>query len=385
MMPTESLAMFKARRLARRIAAATATAPPSVAVQAIPIAGPVAVESGTVASGDGRRIDPGALTADADPIPILWDRDDGDHTGMVVGHYQPDTLTRRDDGAVLMEGQLGPTSDPDVAAAIGRIVELLTDGVLGQSVSLDTMTGHLEASATRTDDDAEWSHDDQVEVVTAGRIRHVALVDTPAFPEARPVLAAVGRTYPAAHFAEWQTDGPVPFTIDDDGRVWGHAAGTGCHRSSGTGCLVYTSDVDPTMAGFHTGSPIPLDDGTTVRPGPVTFGGLHADTSMSRDQRRAHHEAGSTVVALVKAFEDHKGRLAVAGTLVDGLDPGTVDRLRGCAPSYERWPEGPGLTLLGLHMVPAPAHPVATAAAAGGPQVGVDCMCTDARCEVCGG
>lgn len=377
------------RMRARRLVAAIA--PPAVPDDTAEVAADltdsvIAVESATMATGDGRRIDPGALRADVDvPIPILWDRDDGDHTGVVVGHYDPATFTRLADGTITVSGMLGPTRDPDTAAAIGRIVELLEANNIGQSVMLDTMSGHTEAMATRDDADDEWSHDDVVDVVTSARIRHVALVDTPAMPEARPVLASAGRLYPADHFAQWTSPDPVPFTVEPDGRVWGHAAGTGCHRSAGRDCLLYSADVDPTMQGFHTSGRLALDNGDTVRVGPVTFGGLHADTSMTAEQRRQHHENGSTTVALVRAWDDDRGRLAVAGTLVSGLDDTTVDQLRGCAPSYERWPEGGGLTLLGLHLVPRPAHPVATAASAGGPVVAVDCLCDERRCKACAG
>lgn len=395
MTSTTSLARYRARRLADRLVSAAAGPDPAVGWlhDAVEIVGPVTVEG--VTSGDGRRIEAGAVWWDNDPVPILWDRVDGDHTGQTVGAYT--SLARNGVGEIVGKGTLGPTNDPDTAAAIARIVELIGDRSIGQSVMLDSVDGRQEAVAVRDDGDVDgggsWRHDDVVHVVESARVRHVALLDTPAFAECRPELAAAAvaaasadtavRALPAAHFARWDSKDPVPFTVDEDGRVWGHAAGTGCHRSPGPACLLYTGDVDPAMDGFHTSGMVTLDDGTTIRVGPVTFGGLHADTSMSRDQRRVHHEAGSTVVALVRAWDDVRGRLSVAGTLVGGLDPTTVDQIRGCSPSYERWPERGGLTLVGLHLVPMPAHPVATAAAAGGPQIGVDCMC-GGQCVRCG-
>jgi hypothetical protein len=356
----------------------------------VPIEGVVAVE-GEV-SGDGRRIEKGALRWDVLPVPIIWDRADGDHTGMIVGRYT--SFTRRRDGNIWGVGELGETDDADAAAAVGRIRELIRDGAMSQSVALDEQSVRFEARASRDDAEEAWSFDDQVEVTTSGRVRHVALVDTAAFAQAVPQLAstepgmfeamvaAVTTPLPASHVAEWRQDDWQPLTFEPDGRIWGHAAGNGCHRSSTANCWLYPGDVDPKMAGFHTGSPVPLDDGTTVRLGPLTFGGLHADPSMSREQARRIHEDGSTIVGLVRAFQDHKGRLAVAGTMVPGLDETTRAQLAGTAPSYEMWPGAGGLTLIGLHMVPTPAHPVA-ASVDGGGLVAVDCACDEPElCEL---
>lgn len=393
----DRLARFRARRLAAALRDAADVPRGTVAAvhDEVAVVGPVTMEGEP--TGDGRVFTPGCFTWQDDPVPIIWDRDDGDHTGQILGTYTE--FWRDDDGLLWGRGTLGPTTDDETAASITRVVELMDANAIGQSVRFDQFVAHEETTAVRDDDDGDGEYviryDDWLTVFTEARIRHVALVDTPAFDRCRPSLdvgpaaevAGVSvRRLPAGHFADWTSAAgrdAVPFQVGEDGRVFGHAAGTGCHRSSGPGCLLYTPDVDPTMAGFHTAGAVTLDDGSSVRVGPLTFGGLHADTSMTREQRRAHHEAGSTVVALVRAWDDAYGRLAVAGTLVDGLGSTVVDQLRGCAPSYERWPERGGLTLLGLHMVPVPAHPVATAAAAGGPVVAVDCLCTDG-CDVCG-
>jgi hypothetical protein len=374
-----SLALYRFRQLQAAQAAPVPVIDSAEEATGVPISGPMVLEG--VTTGDGRRIEHGALRFPENPISILWDREEGDHTGSVVGTIT--RMERRDNGEIWGYGTLSITNDPEAAADVQRAMELVRDNAIGWSVALDEVTAHLETTATRGDDDDEWSYDDEVMVTTDARIRHIALVDTAAFEAARPVIASPRAAYPAKHFEKWTSRDYVPFTVEADGRVWGHAAGGGCHRGT-AGCLTYDSDVDPDMRGFHTGAPITLDNGETLRVGPVTFGGLHADVNMTRAQVRLHHENGSTVVALVRAWDDGRGRLAVAGTLVDGLDTGTVDQMRGCAPSYERWPEGSGLTLVGLHLVPLPAHPVAASAVeAGGGMVGVDCGCDD-RCEVHG-
>lgn len=200
---------------------------------------------------------------------------------------------------------------------------------------------------------------------------------------ARTAITAAARTFPAAHFAQWSSDTPVPFTVEPDGRVWGHAAGTDCHRGMPGQCLLYTADVDPDMGDFHTGDLITLDNGDTIRVGPLRFAGLHADTP---EAIRALNEDPRTTVALVRAWDDNKGRLSIAGTLVEGVDQTTRDQLAAASISYERIQRPGGMTLLGLKVVNVPGHPVAASMEPGvytlrdGVVVGLDCTCDDGLC-----
>lgn len=53
-------------------------------------------------TGDGRLIELGALEWDAGPWPVIWDREDSDHSGMTVGYM---TRIWRDGG--LVRGDVG--------------------------------------------------------------------------------------------------------------------------------------------------------------------------------------------------------------------------------------------------------------------------------------
>src|SRR4029077_2189829 len=54
--------------------------------------------------------------------------------------------------------------------------------------------------------------------------------------------------------------------------------------------------------------------------------------------------------------------LAVSGVVMPSVDRDTLMRAAASAPSVELWPAGRGRTLVGLHLVPTPAWPVAASA-----------------------
>jgi hypothetical protein len=95
-------------------------------------------------TGDGRLMEPGALYWDDASITLLWDRTDGDHSGMVVG-----TVTRiwRDGDRIMAEGDLSASDDEQTRAAVGRVRELLVEGAVGVSVALDDVTAEIRVPA----------------------------------------------------------------------------------------------------------------------------------------------------------------------------------------------------------------------------------------------
>lgn len=328
-----------------------------------------------VPTGDGRMVRGGALSWDLDEegIPILWDREDGDHTGMVVGRV--DALYADKAGVHVEAARLFATEDPEAAAAVSRIVELIENNAIGWSVLLDgeeAESVYREPEVIERDGEivARFKPGDSLYTVISARVRHLALVDTPAFPGARPILgpaealaaAARGHVFPGSHFERWESREPTPLQVTADGRVWGHAAGDGCFRTGsadGT-CRKYSADPDPKMRNFHTGTAT-LDNGEVIRAGVLTCANLHADTRMSHSQQREHHENSSTVWAKVIAWNDSRGRLCVSGSVVPGLDEKTLAQVSGLPVSIEAWPVPgvSGLTLVGAHTVNAPAWPVA--------------------------
>lgn len=371
----DTVAAFKARRLIAQFQAARecADCPDVAAVTAdIPIHGLAAPWGST---GDGRAIAKDALSWDlSEPIAIIWDRTDGDHTGTVVGVVDS---FRSDTDGVHVEARLLATEDPQASADVMRVAELIEAHAIGWSVMLDDEemeVVHREPVITESADGtitARFRRDDDMTTITAGRIRHLALVDTAAFGNAYPIMgmapvnaaAVMVATYPKAHFEKFINDDPkngLPLTVTREGHVYGQIAGTGCYRD-GTGktCKTYTPDPDREMRNFHT-STVELDDGSRIRVGVLTAGGLHSPLSVDINGQRQHRENSTTVWAVVRAWDDAYGRLCVTGSVVPGLDPGFVNQAAACPISIERWPVPgvPGVTLAGALSVPVPAWPV---------------------------
>lgn len=264
------------------------------------VSGPVVFEGRW--TGDMRMLPFESLVWDEEllPIPIIWDRAEGDHTGMTVGWI--DSLER----------QSGVTS-----------------AMLPEPIS-----------------------EDQVEALVAA--------------------AGGGNTFPAAYFAKWKSTKPEPMHIDAPDsrglrRIWGHIVPKGvCHRSDMGACFQYPEDVDPQLRGFHTGFAIPLDDGTSIRPGALTFEGAHIDTRLARRGVKAsdlanHRDDANRVLGTVRAWPDAFG-LAVSGVVPSDITNDDLIRAFACSPSVELWPSGRGRTLVGVHIVPTPAWPVAASA-----------------------
>lgn len=376
----EALRRFKTSRLTAKMnevrlaRAEEADDTPTVAAgtEGIPVHG-LAVPYDTP-TGDGRQVRGGALVWDLEEegIPIIWDPTDGDHTGMTLGRV--DALRADGDGVHVEAARLFEFTDEDAAAAVARVVELIEENALGWSVMMDDeeIEETFSEPVMSEKDGAvtvRYKRSDSMMTVISGRIRHLAIVDTPAFPGARPVLgpapalaaAAAIATYPASHFDMWESRDLVPLQVTSDGRVWGHAAGDGTFRGNPANGR-YSPDPDPKMRNFHVGT-VELDNGEVIRVGSLTSGSLHADTGLDLHGQRAYHEDTSTVWAKVRAWNDSRGRLCVAGSVVPGLDDTTLGQVAGTPLSVELWPvPGVGRTLVGAHTVPTPAWPVAASA-----------------------
>lgn len=199
--------------------------------------------------------------------------------------------------------------------------------------------------------------------VTAGR---------PATVQEEAVVAAAGLghlSYPARYFNEQNLTEATPLTIsapDANGlrHIYGHVAPHGvCHRSDMAPCFTYPGDVDSTHKGFHTGAAIRLDNGTSLRVGALTLGGSHINPALARQgvsasEVNAHRDNANKVFAMVRAYDDAFG-LAVSGVVMLDVTPADIMRAQSCGPSVELWPSGAGRTLVGAHLVPTPAWPVA--------------------------
>ena len=263
------------------------------------VEGPVAFEG--LWTGDVRTLKYGKLQWDDEllPIPIIWDPDNNDHDGVVVGYIS--SLERVDD----MTSAVRPTaiSEEDVDAVVSA----------AGSTSLD-----------------------------------------------------------AAYFLKHKFTAKTPLTVSDEDEnglrhVYGHVAPYGvCHRSDMGACFQYPGDVDKAHKGFHTGQVVKLSDGSGVRVGALTLGGKHIDASLARQgvdfrEVNRHRDDANTIFAMVRAWEDTFG-LAISGVLMPGVGRDELFRAMASSPSVELWPNGAGRTLVGIHLVPTPAWPVAASA-----------------------
>lgn len=374
----DTLARFRAERLLAAMRATKAEPEeecvPCVAASPgdVPVHGLGALYS--VWSSDGgeirRRIEAGSLVWDLEEegIPIVVEHDGG--VNSVVGRL--DTAVNTDAGMEVV-GRLFEPGEAD-KESFEKLVNMIEENAVGWSIRMAEETGtvrFLDGTEPEMDDEGVTF---QVEplmelTITHARVRHLAIVDTPAFPGARPILgempvaasAKLAVTFPATHFEKWVSKDLMPLHVTPDGRIMGHAAGEGCFRNGDKfgSCQKYTADPDPEMRNFHTAT-VTLDDGEVIRAGNLTCASLHASVSMTHAEQRRHHEDTSTVWARVRAWNDSRGRLCISGSVIPGLDERLLKQVAGQAISVETWPVPgvTGLTLVGAHSVPVPAWPV---------------------------
>lgn len=169
-------------------------------------------------TGDGRRFASGALTAAPAPFPFEWARErDMGHDGAVIvgavqevnfatvalaieqGWISADAVKRaglnRSMEAIWAVGEIFDDVDreemPRLAEDVAEAVKLISEGVLGPSVDLDSFEGIPVREGTDTEitwedlEEADESGEDiQIELlVTEGRVRAATLVSIPAFQE----------------------------------------------------------------------------------------------------------------------------------------------------------------------------------------------------------
>lgn len=375
-----TLARFRAQRTITAFRTAKATPPedcgPCTAASKddVPFHGLAALYDTWSSDGAGikRRIQAGALWWDLEEegIPIVIEHDGG--AEEVIGRV--DNAVNTENGMEVDGRFFGQDIDE---VMMNRIAE----NAVGWSIMMAEEEGTQKIifsedgqEVVETKDGVEITEQigsQRVELeISKARVRHLAIVDVPAFPGARPILgerseeaiAAAVTTFPANHFERWESKGEVPLQVTKDGRVFGHAAGSGCYRTGSKAgvCTKYSADPDPAMKNFHTGTAT-LDNGEVIRVGALTCANLHASPSMGYEQQRQHHENTSTVWAKVVAWNDSRGRLCISGSVVPGLDETTLAQVAGTPLSVELWPVPGvnGLTLVAAHTVITPAWPVA--------------------------
>jgi hypothetical protein len=356
-------------------------------------------------TGDGRMMEEGSLRWDGGTWPLLWSRSDGGHQASVVGYADE---IWRDGNLIKAAGHLSDSEDDQAQADVTRVSELLREGAVGTSVALDDETAEIRverqaidkgetpddesAGGEEVDDEdrivvMRFRAGEEMQVTTDARIRHIAVVDTPAFAESEIAMAddegmaAVG-AHPRARiaavepgdseaFANPQFGGDnddrlvrqeperqgesvtygCPLVVTDDGHVYGHAALWGrCHAGFASQCVAPPREGNYDR--FLTGEAIP-----GVRTGPLTVGTTHADLTVSGDEAMRHYSDTGRAVADVTVGEDDYG-IWVAGKLRPTATSDDVAELRGSSLSGDWRPIGGRLRLVGILAVNQPGFMV---------------------------
>ena len=403
----------------------------------IPIEGPIAVEG--IPSGDGRMLEKGSIEWDDAvlPVPLIWDRQEGDHTGMTVGAVAE--VWRDEDSVIWGRGWLSASEDPETRAAVQRVSELFNEGAVGNSVALDhvdlelrvkksAILGAEEATMLPDDpNDLEEDEDgyatlgrmtanDALEVTTSARLRHVAVVDTAALTGEVASKVKFRLTNPAEdevievaasgslRIVEFETDEAafedpgfgvpgvddrllfdphnnrwsVPPTVTDDGRVFGHIAPWGiCVRGRPDRCITPPS---ADLNGFMRGR-APLAGGK--RTGTIVVAGSHCAVGVGAAEATRHYDKTGRAVADVVVGNDAYG-IWFAGRLRPGASDEDIYAFKSSDVSGH-WEVGANgqMTLCGLPAVNVGGFPKGymtaeeVAMAASAALESEDCGCDD--------
>lgn len=267
---------------------------------------------------------------------------------------------------------------------------------------------------------ASWSTNDSLLAIVDGRLREVTVTDQPAIvgtalspkavaasggpvrtpgaalevPSPDPVTASLrdaaftnpkfgpdGDSDPRLVFQPRrrpdEMDGwGCPFTVDDDGRVYGHLAiGSRCHGAYSECVLPPDSGGDFSM--FLTGEAV-----RGIPTGPIILNTTHGVNPDGSVKSYDHLANTGQAVADVTVGQDRHGTW-VAGRVRPGITKAQLAALRGSALSGEWLPYGPHLRLAGILAVNSPGYTIertAQAVAASGGRV----ITTSPTCDECG-
>jgi hypothetical protein len=175
--------------------------------------------------------------------------------------------------------------------------------------------------------------------------------------------AAEPALLPGGYFKNPELTGPTPFTVTEDGRVYGHVATWDtCHIGLPIGeeegeCT--TAPHSATNYAFFLTGEVQTDLGP-VAVGQITLGGGHADGRARLRAAVSHYDSTSTAVADVTAGEDEHG-IWVAGVLRPNITDEQVHALRAAAISGDWRQVRPGqdeMELIAALAVNVPGFPI---------------------------
>lgn len=311
--------------------------------------------------------------------------DEGEYGQEIARMVADGVLTGNSVDVAILESEVGPASDwfdgdgnwapaefedteaepADAPSLIdilfgdsGDMVRVATKAVIGMSTVCPfpafadagiSMAASLVASPT----DGVW---------TVTQNGGYIVTNKPAKPDAvvEAALVAAADLAPAKPPAAWFRNPELaeltPLTIDDDGRVFGHAAEWGtCHIAFPDACV--TPPYSHTeYAYFHLGE-VECDDGSRVSVGKITIDAGHAGSHLSRVDATAHYDHTGTVAAYVVCGEDEFGPW-FSGTVSPDITDEKLRLLRGSVLSGDWRGVNGNLELVALLAVNVPGFPV---------------------------
>lgn len=345
---------------------------------------------------DGRRFTAGALEARPLPLPLrlmVQDSHGGLPENRVVHAGSIDSITR-EGNQILGQGRFDLES-PDGQEAARLVRDQFMRWVSAEVEPIEYEVNiPMDAGVTETEDAIVIDEASDPEMtITRGNIMGATILSIPAFPQAviapegvdraaaaqagedaavglgiteEPAVAAAGGPLvpPAAWFEDPGLDGPTPLTVEDDGRVYGHAALWGtCHTGRTDVCLTAPRSAS-SYAYFRTGSLQAAVGGEqrSVRVGQITMATGHAPLTARHRAAAAHYDDTGAAVADIATGEDEHG-IWVAGALRSDLSDEQLRTLRASSLSGDWRSIGGQLELVALLAVNVPGFPVPAVAA----------------------
>lgn len=207
---------------------------------------------------------------------------------------------------------------------------------------------------------AQWHHD----ALGIWPGEHKAAGETLEATDASPAISLVasgqgGNVAPAAWFKDPEFTEITPFTITEEGEVFGHIAHwTQCHLdSSSYGNICVAPPRSSTgYAHYLTGAAL-LDDGSQVPAAVISVGGGHAPKGLHARAALAHYDDASTAGAIVTCGEDEHG-IWVHGWCPPGTSPEMVTAMRACPPSGDWRKIGGSMEMIAALSVNVQGFPV---------------------------
>jgi DNA-binding ferritin-like protein len=348
-------------------------------------------------SGDGRKFEKESIQMRELPLPLMWQIKTGDgHMGsVVVGRI--DHMERTDEG---IGNAYGVFDDGEYGKEAERLVR--NGFIRGVSADMDRFEAE-EIVAEVEDEDGEKVEKQKLKI-TQARVMGVTIVPKPAFQEctirivdevdipmtkqqednvipdgvyvedvdpteAAAIVASgmIASSIPVTPPTDWfdnpKMQKPVPLTVTDDGRVFGHIAAWNVdHIGMAFGTKPPRSKSK--YAYFHTGV-VRTDAGKDVPVGQLTLAGGHAPLDANAVAAVRHYDDTASAIADVHAGEDAYG-IWVAGALRPGTTPEQIRALRASAPSGDWRPIKGSLELVAVCQVNVPGFPIARARVASG-------------------